>query len=365
MKKFLLFIIWIIISVQSYAQCPKNFFIVARSGIIDSVNAYLLKGIDINCKDDYGNTVLMSVIGAYGKIDLKMFDYLIEKGADINVTNKAKENLLNIMINNMKDSNAFLYVLKKGIKYDICYIKTPPLHQIISSYWIGNHMGYVRALIDNGYDMNAKCRDYPSPEYYALERGRPDIALYLINKGAIIDPRSLAENLSHQGITSGYDDQNYFKRQQKAVTDTLLRREIGINELGGNYKASPLTYTIMYGYKDYFDIIMSKKPDLSKTDEHGWTPLHEACYKDPMHSGGNKDKLYFIKTLIEKGADINALSQGERFYSGFGVGSISIEKGSTPLDAAIGSKAPYEIIEYLKSKGGKQVTTSGDKSNDE
>jgi ankyrin repeat protein len=293
-----------------------------------------------------------------------MFDYLIEKGADINALNKAKENILNIMINNMKDSSAFLYVIKKGIKYDICYLKKPPLHQIISSYYIGNHMGFVRALVDNGYDINAKCSLNP-PLYYALERGRPDIGLYLINKGAVIDDRSLAENLSHQGITSGYDDQEYFIRQQRAVTDTLIRKGIGINATGGSYKACPLTYTIMYGYKNYFDLIMSKNPDLSKTDEHGWTPLHEACYKDPMHTGANKDKLYFIKTLIEKGADINALSKGERFYSGFGVGSISIEIGSTPLDAAVGSKAPYEIIEYLKSKGGKQITTLSNKAQDE
>lgn len=357
MKRNLFLLLTLFIVFQSNAQCPKNFFKVARNGEIDSVKYYLSKGYDINCVDDYGNTVLFSVASAYSNVNLPMLDLLLEQGADLNIINKAKENILNIMINGMRDSLAFSYVLKKGVKYDMCYLKKPPLHQIIGSYAIGKHMGFVRALADNGYDLNAKCNELSVPEYYALERGRPDIALYLINKGVNIDDRSLAANLAQYGITSGYDDQNYFRRQQNAITDTLIRKGIGLNSTGGNYGAPPITYTIMYGYKNYFDLLIAKNADLQVIDEHGWTPLHAAAYRDRMHTGGDKDKLYYLKTLIEKGADINALSKGERFYSGFGVGSVTVEKGSTPLDAAILSKAPYEIIEYLKSKGGKQVTS--------
>eukprot|EP00825_Cyclidium_porcatum_P017936 TRINITY_DN20583_c0_g1_i1.p1 TRINITY_DN20583_c0_g1~~TRINITY_DN20583_c0_g1_i1.p1 ORF type:complete len:152 (-),score=10.42 TRINITY_DN20583_c0_g1_i1:172-627(-) len=147
MKRNLIFLLAFFIVFQSVAQCPKNFFKVVRKGDVDSVKDYLGQGFDINCKDDYGNTVLMSVASSYWKVDINMFDFLLEKGADINVMNKAKENILSVMINNMNDSNAFAFVLKKGIKYDICYIKTPPLYQIIGSYAIGNHMGFVRALI--------------------------------------------------------------------------------------------------------------------------------------------------------------------------------------------------------------------------
>lgn len=355
MKKILLASFFILISFQILAQCPKNFFNVVRKSNTDSVKYYLGLGYDINCKDDYGNTILMSVAGEYWKVDIKMLDFLLERGADINTMNKAKENLLTVMINNMNDSNAFAHILKKGIKYDACYIKEPPLFQIIGSYAVENQLGFVRALGDIGYDINAKCNKTVSPMYYALQRGKPDIALYLINKGAYIDDRSLAENISQCGITSGYKDQNYFIRQQRAVNETLINKAIGLNSKGGNYKACPLTYAIMYGYKDYFDKLMSKSIDITITDEHGWTPLHEAAYKDPMQKEENKNKLYFIKALIEKGADVNALSKGERYYSGFGSEDIIVEPGSTPLDAAIESKASYEIIEFLRSKGGKQV----------
>jgi ankyrin repeat protein len=355
MKKILLAAFFILIVFQLLAQCPKNFFNVVRNSDTDSVKYYLGLGYDINCKDDYGNTILMSVAGSYWKVDIKMLDFLLERGADINAMNKSKENLLNVIINNMNDSNAFAYVLKKGIKYDVCYIKEPPLYQIIGSYAVENQLGFIRALGDIGYDINAKCDKTVSPMYYALQRGKPDIALHLINKGAYIDDRSLAENLSQSGITSGYKDQDYFIRQQRAVNDTLINNAIGLNSKGGNFNACPLTYTIMYGYKNYFDKLMSKNIDITITDEHGWTPLHEASYKDPINKDGNAIKLYFIKALIEKGADVNALSKGERYYSGFGFEDIVVEPGSTPLDAAIESQASYEIIEFLRSKGGKQV----------
>jgi ankyrin repeat protein len=63
---------------------------------------------------------------------------------------------------------------------------------------------------------------------------------------------------------------------------------------------SLLHYSIVYDNKDAFDIIINNRFDPNDFDDEGRTPLHLATL--------SQNPEYFIKTLLDYGANINALT---------------------------------------------------------
>ena len=141
------------------------------SDIIEKINKYLDNNGDINAVNKNGNTLLMEAV-AIGYYDLA--DYLIEKNADISITNNKGENalilsanypyILNLLINNKADINAVDNNGKTALHY-ACE---------------GGDLYSVKLLIKSGADINKRDILGKTMLMYAVENENFDLIKYLV-----------------------------------------------------------------------------------------------------------------------------------------------------------------------------------------
>ena len=121
------------------------------SDIIERINKYLDNNGDINAVNKNGNTLLMEAV-AIGYYDLA--DYLVEKKADISITNANGENalilsahypyIMNLLINNNADINTADNNSKTALHYACEY----------------GDLYSVKLLIKSGADINKNYFNY-------------------------------------------------------------------------------------------------------------------------------------------------------------------------------------------------------------
>ena len=141
------------------------------SYIIESIDRYLEYNGNIDATNKDGNTLLMKAV-SIGYYDLA--DYLIEKHADINITNNSGENalilsanypyILNLLINNNADINAEDNNGKTALHY-ACE---------------GGDLYSVKLLIKSGADINKKDILGKTILMYAVENEHFDLMRYLV-----------------------------------------------------------------------------------------------------------------------------------------------------------------------------------------
>jgi len=351
MKKIFFILFALNIYQCAISQNPQDIFTASRRGNLNGVKEFIDKGTDINIKSPDGYNLLHCAVSGYGIHNIELISYLIDKGVDINALTNQKLSALGLLTEYVKDTIAFAFLIKKGINMDTCVQKKLPLYNIISTYAIGNKIKFAKILVENGYPIEKKCNNNESPLQYALAWNCPDIAWLLIKKGVKIDSNCLAIDMSQNSFSNEFNPPGYIDKIKDSIRLYLINNEIGINVSGGRYKTSPISYSINSNNKKIFNLLLTKKVKTEICDENGWTPLHEAAYKNPMNNIGDTNQFYYVKMLVEYGANLNSISTGERFYSGFGVGSVTIPEGSTPLDVAIISKASKKIIDFLIING--------------
>ncbi|WP_300368891.1 ankyrin repeat domain-containing protein [Brachyspira sp.] len=170
--------------------------------IVESIERYLENGNDINTINKNGNTLLMEAV-SIGYYDLA--DYLIDRNADISITNSKGENalilsanypyIMNLLINNNADINIAdnngktslhyaceygdLYSVKLLIKSGADINKKDILGKNILMYAVGNeHFSLIKYLIEDlKIDINEKDDWGQNAMFYAT---KIDIARYLI-----------------------------------------------------------------------------------------------------------------------------------------------------------------------------------------
>ncbi len=170
--------------------------------IIDSINRYLENNNDINAVNKNGNTLLMEAV-SIGYYDLA--DYLIEKNADISITNNKGENalilsahypyIMNLLINNNADisitdnngKTALHYACEYGDLYSVKLLiksgadinKKDILGKTILMYAVENeHLSLIKYLVEDlKIDINEKDDWGQNAMFYAT---KIEIARYLI-----------------------------------------------------------------------------------------------------------------------------------------------------------------------------------------
>ncbi|ADG70338.1 Ankyrin [Brachyspira murdochii DSM 12563] len=182
--------------------------------IISSIDRYLENDNDINSTNKNGNTLLMEAV-SIGYYDLA--DYLIDKNADITITNNKGENalilsanypyILNLLINNnanvnIADNNGKtalhyaceygdLYSVKLLIKSGADISKRDILGKTILMYAVENeHLDLIKYLVEElKVDINEKDDWGQNAVFYAT---KIDIARYLIyNNINYTEPNSI------------------------------------------------------------------------------------------------------------------------------------------------------------------------------
>jgi ankyrin repeat protein len=126
---------------------------------IETVNALLESGADVNIKDWIGDTALMSAIWAN---DIELIKTLLNKGADVNAMSKSNDTALMYAVLSKKDSKEI-----------------------------------VTLLLDNGANINDKMGfEMFTPLIYATRQPNIEILKLLLERGADVNITSPKNNIS-------------------------------------------------------------------------------------------------------------------------------------------------------------------------
>jgi cytohesin len=156
-----------------------NYF--ACKGMISSVNRMLLmKGIDVESRDDNGNTPLINA-AAYGFIEI--VEMLLNHGARIE--GKDDDGCTSLHAASSRGHlSAVNLLINKGANFEVSSVHGwKSLHTAASN----GHLKIVKALIEKGADMNALTKGGQSALGWARRKNRHKIVDFLRTRGAIDD----------------------------------------------------------------------------------------------------------------------------------------------------------------------------------
>ena len=215
--------------------------------------------------------------------------------------------------------------------------KTDMLFQLAS---IGDLTGYwlpFKNLLmgDGDIDVNAKDEYGNTLLMLASFQSDPDIAAFLIAKGADVNARDESgQTPLHCVASSGYVQ----------FAQTLLDNGAKVNAQETN------GYTPLYWAesKEMVKLLLKNGAKVNIRNAGGWTPLHIALMS-PNHA-----KLEVVELLIQYGADVNAINlYGREWESTHDSNPFVSRKtywGDTPLEIAVNKNYP-DIVDLLKKHG--------------
>jgi ankyrin repeat protein len=141
----------------------------------------------------------------------------------------------------------------------------------------------------------------------------------------------------------------------------LLDAGSDINETSKGDHTSPLLMAIINGHFDLAKVLIDRGADVKLAADNGVTPLYatlnvqwapKALYPQPR--AYTQQKLSYIdlmKTLIDKGADVNARLKMKVWYSGYNFDLSGVDEiGATPFWRAAYA-ADVEAMKLLKAHG--------------
>ncbi|MFC1781735.1 ankyrin repeat domain-containing protein [Planctomycetota bacterium] len=286
----------------------KSLHRAASDGDIVLVKSLISKGVDVNSLDAAQRT---SVHSAAMQGNLVVVEFLIAGGANVNV----------------KDKWGYAPIDVVGARNRVEMLELLMVHgATVSTLHIPASMGYllkVRALIQEGVNIEALDSDGRTALYCAAQAGQVEIAELLIGEGAdvkaTIRARARGETPLHTAAANGH----------KEAAELLIVKGANVNaKIRGGGEETPLHTAAANGHKEVAELLIARGANVNAKNNSGQTPLHRAA------RDGQKD---VVELLIAKGADTNARTSS----------------GRTPLVIAE-QEGHKEIIELLKKHGVKE-----------
>jgi ankyrin repeat protein len=288
----------------------------------------IAKGADVSAKDNIGRTPLHIVANE------DMAALLIAKNADLNAKDGIGQTpLVAACFNKHKDVIVLLILSGADVKAADNAGRTP-LH--LAHFFEGTQLAEL--LISKGANVNARSDDGRTPLYQAVARDRLSLAELLVVNGADINVRDkYGETPLHNAgvntiawlIAKGADVEAknndgrtplilaaYNDRKDKA--ELLIANGANVNAEDNNGR-TPLYWAGFMDYKEMTKFLTAKGAEINATD------IHEAAA-----NGNLKD----VKTLLDKGIDVNAKDKN----------------GMTPLIRALKNENK-EMVELLIANG--------------
>jgi ankyrin repeat protein len=210
------------------------------------------------------------------------------------------------------------------------------------------HKEVVELLIAKGADINAGRIEALQ---YAMDNGHTEVAIILINKGASVNPKTKSGwTPLHNAAYGGY----------KQVVEILLAKGAYVNSKDTK-GYTPLNIAVDRDYNDVAKLLIDKGANVNAGDEDNYTPLYYAIWNS------NKD---MVNLLINNGADVNFIAEeGDSilyeavWMDDFDIVKILVDNGAdinikdkqnqTPLDLAQ-QRGQTEIVELLKQHGAEE-----------
>ena len=306
----------------------------------DMVKFLVEKGADVNAKthSEYSSVETPLLLSLdYEHIESRydenssVAEYLINNGADINVTNNHGETPL-MYASKVHNIKVVELLIQKGADINAFdnYGNTALIYGV-------NNLETVKLLVENGADVNfykGGSTALISACEYSHERNI-DVIKYLVSKNANINAQDNKGDTALNKILDTSDEGSIdildfeianFLIEQGADVNIKNKREytpfiyLGMGEGNFNNKSFQ-EYRIKLA-----EVLLEKGADINAKDYNGYTSLMWACA-----SSGSRFAEPFVKFLVEKGADIN----------------IEDNHGDTALDIAENLKL-RKIVTILK-----------------
>jgi ankyrin repeat protein len=282
------------------------------------------RGADVNAKRGDGDTPLHSAARAHKEI----VELLIANGADVNAKNNDGQTPVAIASNRNRKDIVELLVEKGAVPSSI---------HAVARFGI---LAGVKALLEQGLDVNAQDDEGLTPLHCAVQGGHKEIAELLIANGADINSKD------KEGHTSLY---YAVSNEDKDMVEFLVTKGADVHLVPE--KGYPLlSHAVWSGNRDIVELLVAHGARFDVKDQDGFTAFRYAA------SQGNRELVEFF---VAKGADISSLHMAacvgdlarvESFVEeGAGVDAKD-ELGWTPLYWAA-STGQEEVAKFLIANG--------------
>jgi len=296
----------------------------------------------LNQIDENGYT-LLHYAALLGQI--KMVRYLIDNGADVNISTVAatgehkdikypEMTALDIVVDKQSHVDLAILLFEAGANVSPAENGKSHLIHVVAKNGLLNH---IQTLIERDPELvHVKDGLNQTPLLWAASRGHHEVVAFLITKGADVNlATEHAEDHKNPDSHHNYSPLDWAIKGGHAQTILILVNAGAI--ANPQHTMTALIALIKAGNLNHMQLLIDHNPSLiNATNKDGYTLLHQAA-----HHG----QLNIVNALIKAGADVNASSPS----------------GSTALMFAAANNH-HCIIKTLLSKGAKNpfVGTDGE-----
>lgn len=332
----------------------------AMEGQKSAVELLLAEDAPINERDIPLNTPLTyAVINNHKDIA----ELLIDNGANVNAKNNDGQTPLEIaQRRNLREIVELL-------------AKVPDIPSIHVAAQLGD-MDKVKALLEEGADVNAKDENGMTPLLLAISNKQVDLAKFLIEKGADIN---LADR---QGVVPLF---RALWNKDLDMLELLLKKGADVNTKHAKSGFTALHWAAMMDSKDSVELILDAGADVNAKSNTGETSLDVAAIWGvspamaellvtkgaevlSLHAAAHLGDLPKVRAFISEGVEVNrksGLIEGTALHSAAAAGhkemvKFLINKGSdvnaqngpgrTPLHMAA-QKGHWDVVQLLLKNG--------------
>ncbi len=247
-----------------------------------------------------GDTPLYSC-AAYGHI--KIAEFLIEKGANINVQNNQGWTPLSVASFNGHFEIVEL-LLKHGADVNAKDIYgSSALNRSVGR----GHLDISEFLIRNGADPNIQNPLGITPLFWAVRSGNREMVTLLLSHGGDLNGvMNDGTTLLHLAASLGEND----------ICEYLISKGMDVN-IKKRYDVTPLHLATVFGHKDIVEMLIDHGADIHSLSEFAGLPIHQA-----MASGHDQ----VVQLLLAKGA-----KNRKRIFPELGGSYLGMKRpGATP-----------------------------------
>ena len=299
------------------------------------VNRLLFLGANIESTDQFRNTAL-HFAALKGK--LPIVRALLHDGAEVNVSNLQNETPLALAV---KESN--VSIIKLLLEHGASATTVTNYLHLIEENIGGKDI--VRRLIENGANISAQDCKKNTVLHLALLKRWPDLARYVIEKGIDINLRNVYDdNPLSIAYRNGYKDIAIKLLNQGAIASDIDMMEVlyvhrdqfPIVSLLLDNGAKGDSVKVVEFLEAYQDTEQEKLvPVLTKLILHGAdTQAKDQCGNTALHIASMNNHELLVDVLIQNGSNINASNQ----------------ELDTPLELAV-KKGHLSVVDKLLENG--------------
>ena len=201
------------------------------------------------------------------------------------------------------------------------------------------NVGSIRALLEQGVDVEEALEDGQTPLMLAALRGHHKAVKTLVAAGANIDATT------SKGWTTLM---NAVRNKDKSTVALLVSNGADVNHLSPD-RWTALAEASYQSQTDIIKILLDCGADTESRSSHDWTPLMHASYKG--------DEMA-VALLLDAGADVNVTSQHDETAVLLATAGGHASVVRTLLDAGCDPEPRW--AKYLKGNGKAKKSQGGD-----